>query len=179
MSRIIKCLTLVFIPSIIVVLLVAFRYQDLPPVILLMYVVLLIIGYIAAIFDIRERRIPNKVVLALFVCWVIVIIPQLILHRETAIQLSIYGGLGFLINGVLLLLVYYISRKALGGGDVKFMTVAGLYLGPPILTAMLYGSVLAAVVSIILIFAKKINRKDSIPLIPFLYVGTVVTMFLQ
>lgn len=179
MTQIIKNLTVVLIPSIAVISLVAFKAQDLSPVILLLDIVLLVIGYITALFDIREKRIPNKAVLALLVSWVIVMVPQFILHRETAVQLLIYGGVGFLLNGALLLLVYYISRKALGGGDVKLMTVAGLFLGPPILNAMLYGSVLAAIVSVILILTKKMNKKDSIPLIPFLYVGIVATMFLQ
>ena len=175
----IKCTVVFIIPILLLTLLISAKTGDIPAITILMYAVLLLIGYLATVFDVREKRIPNKLVLVLFGSWFIVLLPQFILHREVAIQLGIYGGLGFLINAVLLLLVYYISRKALGGGDVKFMSVAGLFLGPPILTAMLYGSVLAAIVSMVLILLKKMNKKDSIPLIPFLYVGMVITMFLQ
>ena len=73
-----------------------------------------------------------------------------------------------------------VSRKGLGGGDVKLMAVSGLYLGAgSVLPAMLYGSVLAAVTAGVLIALKKIGRKDAIPLVPFLYAGMLITVFIQ
>jgi len=86
--------------------------------------------------------------------------------------------LGFLIGGGMFLFVYIVSKKGLGGGDVKFMAVAGLFLGlSGVFTTMFYGTCLAAAFGLLLIALKKIGRKDAIPLAPFLYVGIIVTVF--
>jgi prepilin signal peptidase PulO-like enzyme (type II secretory pathway) len=68
----------------------------------------------------------------------------------------------------------------LGGGDVKFMSVAGLYLGfSGTIPVILFGTVIAALTGLVLILLKKINRKDSIPLAPFLFIGIIITVFLS
>ena len=127
---------------------------------------LVLFGYAAALTDIRSKRVPNKLVLSMAGVWILTIVPQLFFQTEKAIAL--------------MLVVYLISRKGLGGGDVKLMAASGLYLGfNGVLPAMLYGSVLASVFAIILIAAKKIGRKDAIPLVPFLYVGMLLTVFVQ
>ena len=58
--------------------------------------------------------------------------------------------------------------------------VAGLYLGyDGALSALLYGSVLAALSALVLILGKKMTAKDTIPLVPFLYVGILLTEFVR
>lgn len=146
---------------------------------LLMDVVLLLIGYAVAENDFRESKVPNTMVLLLLGAWVLILFPQLFLRTDLAISFALRGLAGFLLSGGLLLAVYYISRKGLGGGDVKFMAVSGLYLGVTVLGAMLYGSILCALTALVLILFKKITAKDTMPLIPFLYVGIVLTMFFQ
>jgi len=147
---------------------------------LLQFGLLIVFGYIASVFDIREKRIPNGLVLAMLAGWVITIVPQLFYDTEPALIVLRDALLGCVICGGLLLLVYYISKKGLGGGDVKFMAAAGLYLGfQGVLPAMLYGSILAGLTGVTLILIKKIGRKDSIPLAPFLYVGILITVFFQ
>lgn len=139
---------------------------------------LLVIGYVAAVKDIREKLVANSTVLALLVCWLLTILPQLAVDIQRGVGRLTNSAIGFLIGGGLFLLVYLISRNGLGGGDVKFMAAAGLYLGVNgILPAMLYGSVLAALFGGVLILLKKIGRKDAIPLVPFLYVGILITIF--
>ena len=46
-----------------------------------------------------------------------------------------------------------------------------------VLPAILYGSILAALFSLILMAAKKLGRKDTIPLVPFLYLGILIVLF--
>ena len=112
--------------------------------------------------------------------WVVIVVPQLFLHTEQTLYLVFSGVTGFLLAGVVFLAVYLISRRGLGGGDVKLMAVAGLYLGfGGVLPAMLYGSVLSALTALVLIARKKIKPRDSIPLVPFLYVGMMLTMFIR
>lgn len=148
--------------------------------ILLQRGLVIIFGYIAAVLDLKIKQIPNKLILAMFIAWVLVMTPKLFLDIDVAITLLKESALGFAVGGGLFLLVYLISRKGLGGGDVKFMAAAGLYLGfHGTIPAMLYGTILAALVGLTLLALKKINRKDKIPLAPFLYAGILITVFLQ
>lgn len=154
------------------------RWRDTEALMILQNEILIIIGYICAVRDIKERKVSNQTILAMFVCWMLTLMPQLAISIEQALARMASSAGGFLIGGALFLLVYFLSRNGLGGGDVKFMAVTGLYLGiNGILPAMLYGSVLASIFGITLILLKKMGRKDTIPLIPFLYVGIVLTIF--
>lgn len=141
---------------------------------------LLIYGYAAAAWDFRKHRVPNQLVLAMAGSWALVMAPQLILRWDTARAYLLSGLIGAVMGGLIFLIVYLISRHGLGGGDVKFMTAAGLYLGfSGVMPTMLMGSVLAAIVGIVLIAMKKIDRKGQIALVPFLYIGIVLTMLFQ
>ena len=148
------------------------------PFVLLWNELIIIFGYIAAVFDIKTRRISNKLILTMLAVWVITLTPKLFLDTEAAVALLTDSALGLAISGGLFLLVYLISKKGLGGGDVKFMAAAGLYLGfSGSVPAILFGTVLAALTGISLILFKKIGRKDPIPLAPFLYTGILITLF--
>jgi len=148
--------------------------------ILLRLGLIVIFGYIASILDWKAKRIPNGLVLAMLAAWVLVMTPKLFLDTETAVTLLVDSALGLAAGGGMFLLVYLISRKGLGGGDVKFMAAAGLYLGyGGAIPAMLYGTILAALVGLTLIALKKIGRKDMIPLAPFLYAGILAVIFIQ
>lgn len=149
------------------------------PVLLLLYGVLLGFGYFAAVGDLREKKIPNTLVAALLSAWILTLIPQLFYRTEYALWLLLRGGIGFLLSGVLFLTAYLVSRRGLGGGDVKFMAVSGLYLGVDVLPAMLYGSVFSALVGAGLLLTKKIGRRDTIPLVPFLFTGMLIVIFTQ
>lgn len=147
-------------------------------IILLWSVMLIVFGGITSVLDIRTKRIPNKLVLSMLAAWVITIVPVLFLDTSRAVLLIRDSMLGFAFGGGLFLLVYIISRKGLGGGDVKFMAVAGLYLGfHGVIPTIFCGSILAAITALVLIVLKKLNRKDTMPLAPFLYVGMLITIF--
>ncbi|MCL2099831.1 MAG: prepilin peptidase [Oscillospiraceae bacterium] len=146
--------------------------------VLLKNALIIIFGYIAAVTDIKLRIIPNKLILIMLAAWVTLTAPRLFLGIDPALVILTGSLSGFLAGGGLFLLVYIISRKGLGGGDVKFMAAAGLYTGfAGTLTVMLYGTVIAALVGFVLLIFKKIGRKDAIPLAPFLYIGILVTVF--
>jgi len=152
--------------------------DKLPPFNLFWSALLITLSYFAMIFDINIKRIPNELILVMITVWLILIVPVLIYDTDYGVDLIIDSLIGLLIGGGLFLLVYAVSRKGLGGGDVKFMAAAGLYLGfAGILPAILYGTILAAVTGLVLIISKKINRKETIPLAPFLFVGIMITIF--
>ena len=154
------------------------KHEELSGITILLRLVLTAFGYVAMVGDIREKRVPNSLVGTLLAAWILIMVPQLFYQTQTAIALMISGGIGFLLAGIIFLVVYLISRGGLGGGDVKLMAVAGLYLGfNGVMPAMLYGSMLAAIVTLTLVLLKKMGRKDTFPLVPFLYVGMLLTMF--
>ena len=135
-------------------------------------------GYAAAAVDAKSRKIPNGLVLAMFAAWVLAMAPKLLLDIEAAVALLGDAALGSAVGGGLFLLVYLISRKGLGGGDVKFMAAAGLYLGfAGALSAMLLGTALAALAGLALLLLRRIKLKDSMPLVPFIYIGMLITVF--
>ena len=140
--------------------------------------ILIAFAHAAAAGDILSKRVPNKLVLGMLLVWIVIVTVNLYIDIDQALGYLISAGYGLLAGGGLFLLVYLVSRKGLGGGDVKFMAIAGLYLtGRYTLTTMLIGSVFAAIISLILLALKRITRKDSIALIPSIYLGILVTLF--
>ncbi len=145
---------------------------------LLVAELILIFGYVASVYDIKLKTIPNELILTMFGTWTFIIVLYFLKNTEVAISIAKSSVSGFILGGGLSFLVYLISRKGLGGGDVKFIAATGLYLGiTNILSAMLYGTILAAITGLILISLKRIGRKDTMPLVPFLYIGILITIF--
>ena len=131
----------------------------------------------ATVFDIKTRRIPNWLVLGMFGVWLLLLIHEFSTSPCNAPAELLDCALGFLVGGGIFMLVYIISHKGLGGGDVKFMAAAGLYLGlSSTIPAILYGTILAALTGLVLILLKKITKKDKLPLAPFLLVGITIAV---
>ena len=144
---------------------------------LLRYEIIAVFGYIAAVGDIKTKHIPNTLILAMLVVWVCVTAVYLLFDIHAAVSIIVSSVLGFAVSGTMFLIVYLLSRRGLGGGDVKFMASAGLYLGVSgSLTAIFIGTTLAALVGLVLLILKKIGRKDAFPLAPFLYAGILVAI---
>jgi len=140
---------------------------------------LLILSFIAAVYDFKTRKIPNILVLVMITGWLLLTSITLLFDTQKGLTGLLDSLYGLLIGGGLFMLVYLISRKGLGGGDVKFMAAAGLYLGlAETVPAILYGTILAAITGFVLILLKKIGRKDSMPLVPFLFIGILITVLL-
>ena len=166
------------IPVLCVVLLFL-QVSHVQPFVIIQRLLLIVFGYIATVNDVKTKTIKNSLVLAMLAAWIVITVPLLLFDINNSVGILLDAILGFVTSGALFMLVYVLSRKGLGGGDVKFMAVAGLYLGfYGVLPAILVGTMSAALVGIVLLITKKINRKDSIPLAPFLYVGILVTIFI-
>ena len=146
--------------------------------VLVLRLILLSVCYAASLTDLVEKRVPNLLVAGLAVAWLLVTAPLFLFDPSRAAEICLSGGLGLAMAAAVMLAVYFVSRRGLGGGDVKLMSAAGLYLGyDGVLTALLYGSVLSAGTALALIALKKMTVKDAIPLVPFLYAGILLTEF--
>lgn len=65
---------------------------------------------------------------------------------------------------------------AMGGGDIKYMAAAGLFLTPVTMGIALYiGFIVGGLVALVLVIAGKYKRKMEIPFGPYLVLGTVIS----
>ena len=73
-----------------------------------------------------------------------------------------------------------VFQRTDGGGDVKLAFVMGLYLtGERIMGALFYGTVLCCIYSIVQLIRKKLTLKNGVPMTPFLFLGTFITLLIQ
>ncbi len=140
---------------------------------LLFMSIVLIILLAIAVIDLRTMIIPNGLVLALLIIGVLyaavrLIFPDMFMHTMTIWEPII----GFFAASLPLYLIAVITKGGMGGGDIKLMAVAGIFLGwKGVLVAMIIGSLVGAIVGLTLIALKIKKRKDMIPFGPFLCLG--------
>ncbi|MBF0555297.1 MAG: prepilin peptidase [Nitrospirae bacterium] len=93
--------------------------------------------------------------------------------------LGLSGSLiGLLTGGVIFYIIAVASRGGMGGGDIKFMAMAGATLGwKSVLLTIFIGSFVGSVYGISLMVFKGKGRKARIPFGPFLSLGAAVSLF--
>jgi leader peptidase (prepilin peptidase)/N-methyltransferase len=83
---------------------------------------------------------------------------------------------------VVMLILALVARGALGMGDVKLAFLLGLFVGylgwGYLVIAGLGAFILGGLVSIVLLAARRVSRKDSIPFGPFLTSASVIAIVL-
>lgn len=81
------------------------------------------------------------------------------------------------VGGGVLLLIAVLTRGGMGGGDIKFMAVLGLWLGwPYILVVLLLSFIIGGVAGLLLLLFKVRGRKDFIPFGPFIAIAAYITL---
>lgn len=126
----------------------------------------------AAIIDIKERRIPDILVLigtaaGLFFS---------LLDPNRKFLVSLAGGAAAVL---LLLLVYYTAKGGLGLGDVKLFGCIGTYLElADTVSVMLIAAVLSGIFSLVLICIKRVSKRQELPFAPFILMGVLIAVFL-
>lgn len=127
----------------------------------------------AAIGDIEERRIRNRLTVPASVAALVI---GLVMH-PSGVPAQILWGLG---AGAFLMFFAIISRGGLGMGDVKLAVVMGLFLSRYVLVALVIGLLASGVFSLGVLAVRGVSagRKTKIPLGPFLAFGGVVAVLL-
>ena len=122
--------------------------------------------------DARTHRISNRSVLAFGA----LAVAYRMLCPELSCQAVCIGV--FAVSVPLLLLAAW-KPGAVGGGDVKLMAAAGSLFGANgIWQAFFTGILLAGIWTIVMLLCKKVKRKSSIPLGPFLSAGMLISLSL-
>ena len=135
----------------------------------LLFSTLIVVSFI----DIDLRIIPNELIVGL-----------LILGAVHAVYRSIQFGiawyywiLGFIAASAVLIVLGLIVADSIGGGDIKLMAAAGLFVGPLyILMALFIGAIYAGILAIFLVIFKKGSLKTAIPFGPFLSMGIITSV---
>jgi leader peptidase (prepilin peptidase)/N-methyltransferase len=141
--------------------------------------VLLFCLSLIAWLDWRTKKISGRILLFLLLVKSIFLVKIWILEPggirfDDALLLA--GG-GFLLGGGISFFCYLFRKSGLGGGDVKLFAVLGYYLGyGHILDVFFLSFLLAGSCGMILMICKKITRKQSLPLAPFVLAAVLCHM---
>lgn len=134
---------------------------------------LCIVGYI----DARERIIPNGLIGIGILFWLVLLLIDIFLGGTPWLKLLVFSAIGGIGCGGLLFVIAIIVRSALGMGDVKMFFVLGLLYGLADAYGVLLFSIIAmGLVSIILLIAKKVTTKSTIPMAPFVVLGFILSI---
>ncbi|NLL69513.1 MAG: prepilin peptidase [Epulopiscium sp.] len=95
--------------------------------------------------------------------------------ENTAIGM-VEGILGMVLGGGVLLLIAFLSKGGMGGGDIKLLGMIGLWLGWKLTIVTLFLSFfLGGFISIFLLLFRIKSRKDPIPFGPFICLGAYLS----
>lgn len=122
----------------------------------------------AAVIDLREHRIPNRIVLPASAACALLAGPATLRHSLAALAFV-----------ALLLLLALAHPAALGMGDIKAALLIALALGAAALPALLFGLGLAAAVGVTLVALRgRSALAATLPLAPFFAAGTTLALAL-
>lgn len=124
----------------------------------------------AAGWDLAERRIPNRLLLAGLV-WAVLL---------QALRGPVYlaAPLAGLMTGFLVFLPLYMMR-AMGAGDVKLMAVVGAFAGPVLTLYMALAAAMAGgLLALGYLVAPGTTRKSGMPYAPAIAAGALVVLAL-
>lgn len=126
--------------------------------------ILIVVSFI----DIEHEIIPNKLIIVTMVIGVLFSFIDDISFMSAI--------LGMILGGGILLILAFVPG-VLGGGDIKFMFVLGIFLGTKgTLFALFLAFVIASIISVLLLLFKIKKRKDYIPFGPFLAFGSFIAL---
>jgi len=149
----------------------AVRYDDIPRIaVAAVYIAVLVA---CAATDLTSYRVPNVITYPaiLFAFLIGAFLP------DADFSASLIGGAT---AGGLMLFALIVSRGAMGLGDVKLATFAGLALGWPLIApALVLMAISGGVTALILLLFGLRGRKDPIPYAPFISAAAVAVILWQ
>lgn len=175
-----KQINVIGIMLLIITFLVGMRQQEVTTIEVRILTNIILYGLsVLTVTDIKKQYVPNKFLVYLLVAWATCVWICIIFNTEYGVVLLAKSLIGAIVGGGVFLLCYILSHKQIGAGDVKLVFVMGLFLtGDRIIGAIFYGVLLCSLYSLIQMARKRLNMKDGVPLVPFLTLGTVVTLFI-
>ncbi|MFD1066561.1 prepilin peptidase [Oceanobacillus locisalsi] len=126
---------------------------------------------IILVSDIRYMLIENKILLFF--------LPLFIMMRILSpLDPWWSSAAGAVLASVLLALIIIVSRGGMGAGDMKLFFVLGIVLGTgKVILAFFLAAFLGAVIGMLLIACKWMERKQPVPFGPYIVVGAFIAYF--
>ena len=134
---------------------------------------------VLSIIDLRERRLPDRIVLPAVAAGAVLLGIGALGDRSPSRIATAAVGAGIFAG--LLLGLHLLSPAGLGFGDVKLGVLLGLYLGAVSLSLVLWGLVLGSLAGALIalpVAVRARSTKASIPFGPALAAGTVLALLL-
>ncbi|MBC7765458.1 MAG: prepilin peptidase [Hyphomonadaceae bacterium] len=126
---------------------------------------------VITVIDFETYEIPDKILLVAFFVGIVYNIVR------WDVNFSINSLIGFFAISVPLLLIAMLTKGSMGGGDIKLMAVAGLFIGWKLMLAAFFiAIVLGGLISVGLLWTSIKKRKDPIPFGPFLALGIYLSI---
>jgi leader peptidase (prepilin peptidase) / N-methyltransferase len=119
--------------------------------------------------DLRERRLPNAIVLPLGVAAIVL---RLAFERSALVEILVAGAVAFAVFLLLAVLV----RGGLGMGDVKLAAAEGLLLGRAVVEALVLGVVVGGLAAALLLATRRADRTTTYAYGPYLALGAIVAI---
>ena len=149
------------------------------------YLILIPMLLSAFIIDFKLQIIPNRLTLTIFEVGLIFTFVRSLLNINAGIDLFINSILGALVGGGIFLLITLIGgaiagKEAMGFGDVKLMGALGLFFGwLNMIMISVMAFLFAAVVSIVILIARRKKFSEYIPFGPFIVVATMIPIYIN
>jgi len=88
------------------------------------------------------------------------------------------AGLGMLVGGGVMLVIFILGKGGMGAGDFKLMIMVGFFVGlHGVLLVLLLGFLLGGGFAVIMLMLRRLTRKDMVPFGPFLSLAVVIEVF--
>lgn len=143
------------------------------------YFILLCALPVLALTDRKDRRIPNRFLLILGILRMLILAGEIASYPLLWTDFAAHACGGAAGSFFLMMAAWFISRKKLGLGDVKLLTVMGFYLGFSLNYIVLFISlVFAALWGVWNVWKKKMDVKDSVAFAPFITAGLFAALIL-
>ena len=140
---------------------------------------------IAFIIDLKSQIIPNRLTLTIFETGLVFTFVETLLEPNAGINIFVDNILGMLVGGGIFLLITLIGgaiagKEAMGFGDVKLMGALGLFFGwLNMILISVMAFLFAAVVSIVILIAKRKKFNEYIPFGPFIVAASMIPIFIS
>ncbi len=90
---------------------------------------------------------------------------------------NIYSLLGGIAVGIIVILISFITKEAIGIGDGMILIIIGLGVGASTIYIFLYSLIVLSICATLFIIVRKKNYKLEIPMIPFYFIGVIFQIF--
>lgn len=129
--------------------------------------------------DWKEKIIPNKLILAALLVWLVMFVIEVLFTSVKFSQTLLFSLMGGGVCAGVMLLISLAVKDALGMGDVKMVFALGLFMGlMNTFAIILLSMIIMSITAMVLLVMKKVNRKTAIPMAPFVFFGLALNLLM-